>query len=113
MNPTESNRQLIMAVLHLAVVDAMKKPEKKKGKMVMAKEARSAFEFFDSGVFETYAEAINIDPDAFRSNLNRYMMREDGSFQKGSRYHHEVQFKRHAYRVNRSLWNATWKELTS
>jgi len=110
MNPTESNRQLIMAILHRAVVDAMEKPSKRQGKYVMTKNAMSAFEFFDSGVFETYAESINIDPDAFRSNLNRYMMREDGSNDKYKRDHHEVQIKRHAYRVNRSLWNATWKE---
>ena len=108
MNPTEPNRQLIIAVLHLAVVDAMDKPETKKGIPRLSNKARSAFEFFDSGIFETYAESINIDPDAFRSRLNRLMMRGDGSSDSSKRSYHDVQVKRQAYCMNRSLWNATW-----
>ena len=110
MNPTEPNRQLIIAVLHLAVVDAMDKPETKTGIPRLSNKARSAFEFFDSGTFETYAESINIDPDAFRSRLNRLMMRDDGSIDSSKRSYHDVQFKRQAYCMNRKLWDEKWNE---
>jgi len=110
MNPTEPNRQLIIAVLHLAVVDAMDKPETKTGIPRLSNKARSAFEFFDSGTFETYAESINIDPDAFRSRLNRLMMRGDGSSDSSKRSYHDVQVKRQAYCMNRKLWGEKWKE---
>lgn len=90
--------RLLLAVINLAVLDAMEKPLGKWPNQKLTENARTAMRFLYGNGFESYCALLGYDAQYMRRQLETYQM--DGRMDKGR----ITTEHRRAFRANLRLW---------